>query len=1063
MPRFRAVNGVLLIVACILSTHSNFAQTITPSDDWKNRITIPNDPFEVRSTASDGMGWTKFTILLDPYDPNLVYYQDSKKYSLHYTFATEWLDPFLGIAPEDFNAATLYQQGQQAILGAVITPPNEGYPPQPKFHEYGIQFVRFDPYTPEQTAHMFHLVRETIDTDPAMQALYFPSYEQRQVAESNREWFAQQDIIVSSPDRWLTNNVIYSSGWNTGLLRFVPSDQIASAYAQGSLNPTDILLTDAVPADLPILAGIITLSPSTPNSHVAILANTYSIPFVYLAEQEDTELAWDLVDQDIVFTAHSYYETTKIRLIQTEGVLTEQQIEELSTLKQPPTLNFTPIQSFGSYSAPVANLISDDICYFGGKATHYSILLHSIPDNCRIATAFSFDLWNDFLDQPIAVGTTLRQFIRSRLSGYTYPPANMAGLLHDLDDIRDMIRDADLVPFTPAIQQAVLDTLTDSRYGFEPVEKIRFRSSTNLEDTEYFTGAGLYDSYSGCLADELDDDDEGPSQCDPDENNERGVFRAIRRVFASFYNDNAYLERLRHNIDEDQVGMAILVHHSFPDTIELANGVATLDRTSTYSTRIKLVTQDGAVSVANPEPGVIPEEVEVYKYSSGTIYALLQTRSNLVPLGATVMDWKDDYLDLAQLLLNAADRFELVTGKTGYLLDFEYKKIAPEGKLIVKQIRQVPKPSQEQNITPMLINEPTCFCLFQGEGQDVFAYHRLKSRWNLETRSLWLTEDNLRQSILSNIQLEYKDRARIRDLQGDPTVWPYAYHKSEMNASKEAALHDGWRMHHLSNPRQYELSIEGLLTLVSPADSPVITLKDFAPYSYRSPRLNVQVEYDNPVEKYDWQLPPGQLGTTTTNWITLWPCLTPQEGDLLQERMITDEKTGTIQTSFYWPPPPTGAIAGYTAPLVRWVKTIITGLTSEPIELHGWYSQTYLPGHHNFFESFLFEPWFEPDLSPSLIEELRAKDIRLIHVYGPVGQDGIINGQIFTYGFKEETFQPGDIDGDKDTDSHDLIELSHRWLNTSCHECDGADLDGDGQVSLKDLTEIARAYLSQLP
>ena len=67
-----------------------------------------------------------------------------------------------------------------------------------------------------------------------------------------------------------------------------------------------------------------------------------------------------------------------------------------------------------------------------------------------------------------------------------------------------------------------------------------------MEDAEQFTGAGLYDSFSGCLDDDLDGDGTGPSCCDGTEPNERGVFRAIKKVYASFYNDNALLERLRH-------------------------------------------------------------------------------------------------------------------------------------------------------------------------------------------------------------------------------------------------------------------------------------------------------------------------------------------------------------------------------------------------------------------------------------------------------------------------------------------------------------------------------------
>ena len=149
--------------------------------------------------------------------------------------------------------------------------------------------------------------------------------------------------------------------------------------------------------------------------------------------------------------------------------------------------------------------------------------------------------------------------------------------------------------------------LTDPRYGFDPNVPLRFRSSTNVEDSVDFIGAGLYDSYSGCLGDAIDADDQGPCACDPNRRTERDIFQAIRQVFAGFYNDNAYLERLRHDINEADVGMAVVVHHSFPDEIELANGVATVERKGTGgNTYITLVSQQGAVSVTNPRGRLDP-------------------------------------------------------------------------------------------------------------------------------------------------------------------------------------------------------------------------------------------------------------------------------------------------------------------------------------------------------------------------------------------------------------------------------------------------------------------------
>ena len=144
--------------------------------------------------------------------------------------------------------------------------------------------------------------------------------------------------------------------------------------------------------------------------------------------------------------------------------------------------------------------------------------------------------------------------------------------------------------------------------------------------------------------------------------------------------------------------MALFVHHSFPDQIELANGVATLQKRGGTSRDITLVTQARAVSVTNPTDGSIPEEVSVYYSTFGT-YPTLIRPSNLLPLGATVLQWQDEYKELCDLLVQAADQFATVTGKTQYTLDFEYKKVAPGGAampaggLVVKQIRQIPQPT----------------------------------------------------------------------------------------------------------------------------------------------------------------------------------------------------------------------------------------------------------------------------------------------------------------------------------------------------------------------------------
>ena len=1029
--------GAILLLAAAGSALSN-GPAAKPSPYWKNQITFPDDPFRIAGASSSEPGWIKFTILLEPYDPNIVYFQDSHKYTFHYHFAIELLEPFVGMSREQFDRATLYRQGRKAVLGAVIMPPVGGYPPPPSYPEYGIQFVGQDAYSKEEIAALFKIVKAGTLADPSVQAFYFPAYEQTATARANHDWFEAQNIPISSAARWAEGNVCYSNGWAIGELKYVEGAGIQDAYLSGQLKPGDIILTDGVPAEIPFLAGVISLSPSTPNSHVAILATTFGVPFVHLAVSTDADRALDLVGHTIALCAFEHEGACDIRLIDAEGVLDDATIAEILLLKKPAGLNISPVAHYGAYSACTDGLLPSDIKYFGGKAANFGILRTSVPGNSPVAVAFSFDLWNDFLDQRLTTGRTLREEIATHLSSFTYPPSDMAELSDVLADIRDLFRDDDVTSFTQSQRNAIIGILQDPRYGFDPNKNIRFRSSTNVEDTEQFTGAGLYDSYSGCLADELDGDTRGPCICDPENSGERGVFRAIRRVFASFYNDNAFLERLRHGINEADVGMALLVHHSFPDEIELANGVATVQRSHPTTWDIRLVTQDGATSVANPEPGCIPEEVAVKVYSFGAFPTLVR-QSNLVPLGAKVMQWQKDYVDLSNLLVKVGERFSEVTGKSTFLLEMEYKKDAPDGRLVVKQVRQIPQPDTTETITPFLISEPAQYYTFQGEFGDVFANHRLKSRWQFETRSCWLTKTNMADSLYAKVAFEYLADARIRTLTGTPSDWPMASHSFDGTDTT-----DTWLMQHLGNPRTCGLHTRQVLSLVSPAENPLLTLSDVG-------SLELEVEYKHPVPSWNAQGPT----TTTTDMIRL--CRPPQSqpGDLLQERTFQGPGGVSIKTSFYWPPPPAGMTAGYTAPLVCWVETIIEGYTSEAIILRGYYSQTYRPEHHNFDEHFLFEPQLEPDLSPVVLAELRNRNIWLIHVLG-----GISGTKITTYGYENETFLSGDLDHDNRIDLQDFALLGQNWRHSICDSCGGADLNGDGFVGFEDLMEFAQNWLT---
>ena len=946
---------------------------VTPSDHWKDAITLPFEPFLVTSSSADIPDWVKFTIMTC--DPNTVYYQDSHAYPFHYDFVASELDPYVGIDRETFDQLALHANGQELILGTVLTPP-ELWTGAYQAAEYGIQLIRTDPYPPEQVVALFNLVKGTVHTDGEWEAFYMPTYEQWAAAQENLDYFAEHGITVSTAARWANSNPIYAEGWAIGTLKYFAGDDVEDAYLSGELGPGDIVLTDGVPAEMPFLAGIMSLSPSTPSSHVAILSGTYGTPFVYLAVRDDAELAQQLVGHTIMLRAyHTGGGAIAFRILDLEGVLDEATITEILTLKAPPPLTITPTSPYGAYSASTENLELSDIRYFGGKASNYGFLRRVLPDASPVACALSFDVWNAFMDQTLSGGTTLRAWIAAKLAPHTWPP-DMGALADDLDEIRELIKDDDDTTFLPAAAATILATLQDPQYGFQPDAKIRFRSSTNVEDSEQFIGAGLYDSYSGCLLDDLDGDESGPSLCDSTESKERGVFRAIRKVYASFYNDNAFLERLRRGVDPNDVGMAVLVHHSFPDEFELANGVGTLQM-GTDATNITLVTQVGAVSVTNPEGGAIPEEVSVRLRLGHQPAVTIECYSSLLILGETVLEFKNDYITLANMMNEVATEYSLATGNNYLWLDFEYKKVAPGGAampaggLVIKQVRQLPRPDTAETITPFLVNEPVQYKILQSEHGDVFANHRLKSQWSLQTHNMWLTEDGLQSCIYTDVTQEYLDGCWPRVLSAQLAEFPDAWHTYDALIDVTT---DGWSLDFLDNPRHYELLTSNIKPLVSPTEPPVLTIRDFG-YSL----LEVRVTYDEPVPTItefgpDW---------TTEDSILLAQDVEPGDDEVLVERTITDS-TGTIvvHTSYYWP---FSTMSPWmTIPLGRWRETTIEGLTSTPIVLHGWYSQTYRPGHHNHRERFIFEPQLETGIDPAILAELDALGVQLIlAVYNP--------------------------------------------------------------------------------
>lgn len=938
-----------------------FRQRVS-GDDWKN--VIEGDPGESFLSADGGMPgtevrWIKF--LLDLGDPGRVVFQDSQRYAFHYDFARVRIPRFQGLDRAGFDAVTLRTNQQQAVLGAVLVPPAS------QSGEVGIQFVGQDTFSRELIAGWFAQVRSRIQVGAGVRVSYIPTFEQAGVAREHGDWLAARGVPVGSARHWVVGDACYAPGWALGRLVRVAPERIAEAYRSGELGPADVLLTTQVPAEIPPVAGIVALEPATPNSHVALLAQGWGSPFVHLFDEEMRDLAQGWTNRDVVLRARPQLGGCDVTLEPLREPLPEDVRAGILALKAPPRLVISPFQLLGRLQVPAADLRPRDRIHVGGKAANFGILRRQLPGQSPSpALALTFDLWVRYLEQRLPDGRTLGDAVRSRLEGFAWPP-DMAAVQTALAEIRGWF--TGLADFDEPEREGVLAALQAA--GFDPAANIRFRSSTNVEDDEQFSGAGLYDSYSGCLADELDGDDSGPSACDPTESKERGVFRALRRVYASFYNDNAYLERLRHGVEEAGVGMAVLVHPSTPDAFESANGVATL-RVSKDGGRFlsgTLVTQKGAVSVTNPDSAAVPESVGFFQFGA-TPGLSVERRSSLVPLGGTVLGWQADYRALVGLLDRVSAGYESeFPSKRQLFLDLEYKRVEPGARLLVKQVREVPQLADPRYV-PWLLDTPGRFEVFQGEHGSVISFHRLKSWWELAVRPGRMTDEGVASGVLRRVGAETWEgmgpvvrEGEVGDLPGHGFAWD----------ARE--VRDRWTWGTGGAARRMELAMVRIPS-TQPGDGPLMMLRDH--------RLSLTVTHALPQPFLEYS--PFAGGVVPTNvlqeTVFLSPVTPVTAESLRQVRTLVPKGAGLrVRTEFWWPPAPKGPTAGYTAPLQAWESTVIEGLTPEPIVLRSPWAQTYHPGHHNFFEEFLFEPGRDAGVAAEAVSALKAANIKALLMF----------------------------------------------------------------------------------
>ncbi|MFY0600663.1 MAG: hypothetical protein JXR03_13405 [Cyclobacteriaceae bacterium] len=487
---------------------------------------------------------------------DLLYYMNSDRFKLHFTFSEQILDFNRG---HFYFNQTQYTDNPNRFLYLASLNYYKG------IDQYVLQYVSAIEMNCDQIETVYNKILETSFLDKS-KLRFFP-------IESDWELCSSTNIISSEE---LYKGQIYqglNEAENYGYLRKISSEELGNTY----VGRRNIVLTDGVPNDLPVVAGIITSEFQTPLSHINVLSHSRNIPNMALRG------AWDDADINSLLGKLIYLR------VKGEGYeLREASIGEASKYwesKEPNKVTYLKKNLSYSEISGIEDVDFRFVDRVGGKATNFAELknmstLIPTPEN---AFAIPFYYYDQHMER-----YGLTQYLEKLISDPLFA-SDAEFRNNSLEKLRDSIINSSIDP-------SLVSMVSQKLNNFSEFDAFRFRSSTNAEDLEAFSGAGLYDSYSA-----------------KKDHDKKTIERAIKRVWASLWNWRAYEERDYFKIDHLSCAMGILVHRSFPD--EDANGVLVTKNLYNSNPGYVINVQHGESSIVFPEPGVIHDQMILFTWS----------------------------------------------------------------------------------------------------------------------------------------------------------------------------------------------------------------------------------------------------------------------------------------------------------------------------------------------------------------------------------------------------------------------------------------------------------------
>lgn len=632
-------------------------------------------------------------------DPALLatVYQNVAVYPFHIDFmAAEFPEIFPGLTPSEYHLLVEVRASRRYFAGALYR----------ILALDGAVVYGFDLYTdpssllelpyPHEVDWVYRKVRATC---AAGQVAYAPT--RAEAMARAREWQDAPFPIYLPASGIVGDYRAYVTGTGYGRLRIFTLDELAAQEAAGGLTYQDVVVVQTAPGDLASpVACVVTGTPQTELSHLSLRLSQRGTPNAYDARAaEELDPYRDmLVRIDVGTTAiavrtcdiaeaEGWWATHRPRLPRVPAFdLAETAIKSLAEIAPDP----------------------DAASRYGAKARGMALLRQALPEDTVDGFAVPFFWYERFMRESILVDprtgmlATYAEYIASLLAdpAFRTDPVLRTTLLNAF------VATAEANGTVPEELVDLLAARIEAVWGSPEVE-VRFRSSSNLEDIVPFNGAGLYRSTSACVADTLDGDALGPSRCDPSQDDERTIERALKRVWSSLWLPRAFSEREYWQVPDGIANMGVLVTPAFSG--EAANGVIMTGNPSLPGDNRYVVNAlPGELDVVDPPDGVLPEKL-LLTLAGGVVTEIVRARaSTVMPPGVWVLS-DDEARRIGELAYQAAAKLGPIFSAGGgdILIDIEFKVTATDPRnVVLKQARPFLRRGPEDDDALALVVPP---------------------------------------------------------------------------------------------------------------------------------------------------------------------------------------------------------------------------------------------------------------------------------------------------------------------------------------------------------------------